>query len=257
MNIIDIQHTPFYQLPFRSSGRKAQVTESSIPYYKVRIDRMPEGITSFAVTSDLQGRECDNKNRLLGESVADSLASLVDKSVIDNIDVMLLGGDFYDYPDLRKLGGTGDVTSVLNAFANNFSYVISVLGNHDIVCDAELSKNVSILDGSVASYNGLNIGGVSGIIGNLERNQRKTESQYENCLDKILNKRPDIFLLHEGPDDPVNQQRGNSMIRNKIVSNKNGLILFGHSYWEHPYINIGNNHLLNTNRRIYIFVSDN
>lgn len=256
MKIIDINNTPFFKLPFRASGRKAHINECSIPFYKVRVDSMPKGITSFALTSDLQGRECDNKNRLLGESVADSLASLVDKSVIDTIDIMLLAGDFYEYPDLRKLGGTGDVTSVLNAFANYFPYVISVLGNHDIVCDAEISKNVSILDGSVASYNGLNIGGVGGIIGNLERNQRKTESQYEKYLDKIINKRPDILLLHEGPDDPINQQRGNSMIRNKIVSNKNGLILFGHGYWEHPYINIGNNHLLNTNRRVYIFVSD-
>ena len=72
------------------------------------------------------------------------------------------------------------------------------------------------MDGAVAIYNGLTIGGVCGIVGNTNKNQRKTESQYEQYLDKILNKKPDILLLHEGPDDPLNQQRGNLMIREKI-----------------------------------------
>lgn len=109
---------------------------------------MPDGINTFVVTSDLQGRE-ENKinNRLVGEAVADELALLQELGEIPQIDLVLLAGDLYDHPDCGKLGGTGIVTSVWNAFADKFEQVIGVHGNHDIVEDNLLKSNVKILDG--------------------------------------------------------------------------------------------------------------
>lgn len=111
-----------------------------------------QGITSIVALSDLQGRETGQRNRLIGEQVVDELIALQELGMISDIDLVILAGDLYDYPDCRKLGGTGDVTNVLNAFANKFEKTFGVLGNHDKVTEDKLLPNVSILDGNVIKY---------------------------------------------------------------------------------------------------------
>jgi Icc protein len=95
---------------------------------------------------------------------------------------------------------------------------------------------------------------LGGIIGRSNRNQRKSEEEFSKALKSITNKVPDITLLHQGPDDPLNEQFGQSFIREYLTKNGCGIVLFGHCHWDNiPYIKIGDNQILNVDNRLYLF----
>ena len=126
MNILKIEDNPFHEVNFKSSGPRGAVRYRVLPFYKVKVEKLPKGVTSIVATSDLQGREAGDENRLLGEAVAEELMILQELGEIPKIELVILAGDLYDYPDCRKKGGTGDVTSVWNAFAKDFGAVVGV-----------------------------------------------------------------------------------------------------------------------------------
>ena len=83
---------------------------------------------------------------------------------------VLLCGDFYTVPNLDKRGGSGDATSVWNAFSNEFSWVVGVAGNHDTFgIDASkppmFRSPLHFLDCNSKLICGLEIASVSGIVG--------------------------------------------------------------------------------------------
>lgn len=254
MKILEVSSKPFHELEYRSSGRGGLVRDVVLPFYKIKVDKLPEGFKSVVATSDLQGRERDtNRNRLVGEAVSDELVLLQELQEIPPIDLVFLAGDLYDYPDCRKLGGTGDVTSVLNAFARNFEVVVGVHGNHDLVHEDRLLDNVIILDGEIKQAAGLMIGGVSGIVGRSDRNQRKTDSEFRKALTKSLTDKTQVLLLHQGPDDPMNNQIGDPAIREFLESSGSAIVIFGHCYWRRPFVQMGANQVLNVDNRLYVF----
>jgi Icc protein len=105
-------------LLYSTTSDKDQESFITLPFYYVKVDVMPEGIKSFVVTSDLQGRELNKvNNRLVGEAVAEELALLHEIGEVPSIDLILLAGDLYDYPELGKRGGSGIVTRVWNSFS--------------------------------------------------------------------------------------------------------------------------------------------
>ena len=253
MNILHIEKEPFHKLKYHSSGPKRTIAKCSLNFHRIKVDVLPKGVTSMVVSSDLQGREDGESNRLVGEQVVDELMTLQEQGLISYVDLVILAGDLYDYPDCRKRGGSGDVTSVWNAFASNFDNVIGVHGNHDKVTEDELLSNVTILDDNVITYKDIKIGGVSGIIGKVTRNQRKSHEQFEQELSNIINKGSDIVVLHAGPDDPSNHQRGEPMVRSQLENTNTGLVIFGHCYWDIPQISIGANQVLNVDSKVFIF----
>jgi len=133
MKILKIESQSFHEINYKSSGPSGKIRNSSLPFFKATVDKLPTGISSIVVTSDLQGREISGTNRLLGELVAEELSLLQELEQIPLVNLVILAGDLYDYPDCRKLGGTGDVTDVWNAFSHRFEQVVGVHGNHDIV----------------------------------------------------------------------------------------------------------------------------
>jgi len=252
MNLVDINNHPFHEIRYRTSGRNG-VRNNVLPFYRAKAYGLPIEITSFVVVSDLQGREVDkNNNRLVGEAVAEELSVLQELGEISNIDFVLLAGDLYDYPDLRKLGGTGDVTSVWNEFASRFKEVVGVMGNHDQIRESDLADNVTLLDGDAINISGIRIGGVSGIVGDEGRNQRKLEKTFRNYLDKACAGNADIVVLHQGPDDPERGQKGAPMIREFFAKRNAGIVFFGHTYWQQPLMRLGKNDVLNVDSRLYL-----
>ena len=252
MKIVKIEEEPFHLLKYRSSGRNGVERKVQLPFYRVKVDLMPAGIKSIVMVSDLQGREEDERNRLVGEAVADELELLCELQEIEAVSCVFLAGDLYDYPDCRKLGGTGDVTSVWNAFAKIAPFVVGVHGNHDIVQEKDLASNVVVLDGEVKKIAGLNVGGVSGIVGREDRNQRKSESAFQKALQKALTDKTEVMLLHQGPDDPINNQIGDPLTRSYLEKKGRALVVFGHCHWSVPLIEIGNNQVLNVDNRLYV-----
>jgi len=162
MKILSVEKGPFHEIGYRSSGMEPGKWQCLLPFYRVFVDVMPGDISAFVAMSDLQGREKKGSNRLLGEVVAEELAVLEELGEVPKIDLTILAGDLYDYPDCNKKGGTGDISSVLNAFAAHFPNVVAVLGNHDMLGQAALADNVTVLDGDSCMIKGIIIGGVSG-----------------------------------------------------------------------------------------------
>ncbi|WP_444930780.1 metallophosphoesterase [Microbulbifer sp. SSSA002] len=254
MKIVKIEDKPFHDIMYRSSGRGGEVRSLTLPFYRVQVDALPKGYSAIVAVSDLQGREADIKsNRLVGEAVAEELLLLMELGEIPEVNLVLLAGDLYDYPDSKKLGGTGDVTAVWNAFSEITENVVGVHGNHDTVQEEILAANVRVLDGEIQAINGLNIGGVSGIIGRSGRNQRKSSTEFNKALRKAVNNKTEITLLHQGPDDPLNSQIGEPLVRDYLESQGSSLVLFGHCHWEIPYIDIGKHQVLNVDNRLYVF----
>jgi len=254
MKISHIEAEPFYEIAHLSSGRRGRVRHFRLPFYKVYVDALPDGVSAIAVTSDLQGREDGKANRLLGEVVSEELRLLADVGDIPEVSGVLLAGDLYDYPDCHKLGGSGYVTPVWNTFADDFEYVIGVHGNHDMVDDEALSPSVRVLDGNAVDAMGMVVGGVSGIVGSVNRNQRKTESDFCTLLKKLLKKDADIILLHQGPDEPASGRMGEPAIRQLLERQGESLVIFGHCYWDDPYAEIGKHQVLNVDSRVFLLL---
>ncbi|WP_162933122.1 metallophosphoesterase [Roseovarius sp. EL26] len=230
----------------------------ALPFYRATVDILPEGVSSFILTSDLQGREQDQEaNRLVGEAVAEELSLLYELGDIPFSNFVALAGDLYDHPELHKLGGTGDVTAVWNAFAKHFKFVVGVHGNHDIVDPQLMAKNTLVLDGTTCEIAGVSIGGVSGIIGRTDRNQRKSEKDFIKALQKVVREKNDLILLHQGPADLENAQLGEPEITSHLKSYGSGVVAFGHCHWEIPMIEIGKNQALNIDNRLYVVTAEN
>lgn len=249
-----IGHTEvIHALTYRTSGSDKPVVRT-LEFTKVGY-RSEHTDACFVVTSDLQGRERAKANRLLGEVVAEELAKLVTWGTIPTPDFYCLCGDFYDYPDLHARGGTGEVSSVLNAFGAKDTPVLAVAGNHDIM-EGPLLFGVTLLDGTLAECIDVRIGGVGGIAGNPERNQRKTERIFIEVLQKVLLELPHIVLLHQGPEGPTERHKGWSELNSELTLHSGMLVAFGHTHWPEPFYEEHGNLFCNVDSRVVIFVSE-
>ncbi|EAU55571.1 metallophosphoesterase family protein [Mariprofundus ferrooxydans] len=251
MRIISIDAQPFHELAYVSSGASGI---PKLPFFKVTVDALPSGAECLVAVSDLQGREHNGANRLLGEVVCEELALLQELEEIPAVAAVMLAGDLYDNPQSDKKGCSGDVTSVWNAFVSSFPAVIGVHGNHDIVDESILSELACVLDGSKTNLLGLMVGGVSGIIGRADRNQRKPATEFTEALQKVL-RSSDLVLLHQGPDEPTTGRIGEPMVRELLERHGESLVIFGHCAWSPPYAEMGKNQLLNVDGKVMIFVA--
>ena len=216
--------------------------------------RSAEVSARFAVTADLQGREREKANRLLGCRVAEELLTLQKQGIAPPLDFCALCGDFYDYPDCHKRGGTGDVSNVLNAFGV-VAPTFAVLGNHDEVLGV-LDPIVRILEGSSVTIGGVKLGGVGGIVGDPKKNQRKSEADFLDAVMQVLSERPNLLLLHAGPEGPTERHRGWGELNGLLSLANDLLVVFGHTRWPEPLHTENSNLFCNVDGRVLIFVPE-
>ena len=155
----------------------------------------------------------------------------------------MLAGDLFARPGLDRRGGSGDVRSVRRAFARRCRWVAGVAGNHDLFFEepnvGEFEQfceepGVNFLDGRVVELDGLRIGGVSGIIGTRGRLFRREEEAYTDVLLEVLSNRPEVVILHDGPDVPHLGLRGSSIIRETLSLDSQVPVIRGHARWKTP-----------------------
>ena len=211
------------------------------------VDRLPEGLDAIIVTADLQARECvpgvpSLPARLLGEV----LPQLLIEEVLPLLDLedpsrvaAFLAGDFYTLPGLEKRGGTGDVSSVWQAFSDRFSWVAGVAGNHDLFgpnreTRPQQSDSMHYLDGDVLELAGLRVGGIGGIIGKASKPQRREEVDYFQTLERILFQNIHVLITHEGPCGNETGQQGDFRIRDILEQHAPCLVIRGHKHWPYP-----------------------
>jgi len=117
--------------------------------------------------------------------------------------------------------------------------------------------NTVILDGTSSNVNGVRIGGVSGIIGRSDRNQRKSDDEFIKKLGKVTNGKNSLILLHQGPEGTVNNQIGEALITQHLETRGNCIVVFGHCYWSNALVAIGKNQVLNVNNKLYVVSAAN
>lgn len=256
MRIVSVDKDPFFTLSYRCSGpRGKSILKQALPFFKAKVDALPFGVDAMILTSDLQGRENDPRNRLVGVRVAEELSRLVADNIIPQAQVALLAGDLFDYPEMNKRSGSGEVIDVWQAFSERFNQVVGVHGNHDFIKNPKaLPSNATVLDGSCAYTHGLKVGGVSGVIGKPTKNQRRTSEDFYGLLDKVTLENPDILILHQGPDDALDaRRRGDPLVREHLESTYTGLTVFGHCYWPAPFVMpLGSGQIVNVDSRVLI-----
>lgn len=249
MKIHSIEPGPISFVPHLSAAPGGGMRKSGLPLLRGWVSGMPKQLEALFVASDLQGRDLSGQ-RLLGEAVAEHLVSLASAAVIPATDRIgiLLCGDLYAKPDPVKRGGLGDVGSVWAAFAEHFRWVLGVLGNHDILDPGSLApfaNKAQVLDGNESHRDGLVLAGVSGIVGDPKRPNRKSEEKYLEHLLKALNHTPDILVIHpcpwvEGPEYAGlrTQRGGEGTLLDAVGLAENLLVTCGHMHWENPVAKI-------------------
>lgn len=267
MKIVEFQTQPVFEFRYLNAGRgPGQFYEDRLPVHVARVDRLPDGMTALIATADLQGRErfedsSGGSIRLLGETLPERLLKevLPTLSLRDSDQVgVLLAGDFYTVPALDKRGGTGDVTSVWRAFADCFAWVAGIPGNHDTFGEPpqrrpRFPSHMHFLDGDATEVKGLRIAGLGGIVGKATRPNRRSEEDYLTTLRRLLQPRPDVILMHEGPDGPDPSQRGLSQVRDILLELGMGLVVRGHAHWSQPFAEFKSGlQVLNVDARVVV-----
>ena len=242
-----------HEIEYRSSGSSSP-RDLTLQISVVRYTSSGDFAPTFLATADLQGREKHPSNRLLGELVADEIIALQELDVLPAFDFCALCGDFYGYPDLRKLGGTGNVTPALNALSKTASLTFAVLGNHDEIEPDELNSDITILDGTSSTTASCTIAGVSGIVGNPKRNNRKTETEFLAAIERCSTSRTDVLLLHQGPKGPTEAECGFDAINELLRKRSQLLVVFGHCHWLVPFYPEGRNLFCNVDARVLAFI---
>lgn len=160
---------------------------------------------------------------------------------------VLLCGDLYGSVER---GATGDVTSVWAAFEEVFPRVVGILGNHDLLPEF---APFEVLDGHEVSLGELRIGGVSGVIGNPRKPNRKSPEDYRQSLHRVLRHPPDLLLLHESPRIEGVNLPGRADLAEWLSQTSIGtLICSGHVPWDTLTADLPPHQVLNVDQRVVI-----
>lgn len=268
MRILELKSVNFAEIPFHCAGRghnKSYIDR--LPIQIAKVSGLPEHLDALIATSDLQGRETPEMTtgdhpRLLGERVAEELFLEILPSLRlspERVGI-LLAGDFFTVANVDKRGGAGDVTCVWQGFAELFRWVAGVAGNHDLFGKSEspiapIAGNAYFLDGDATELDGLRIAGISGIIGNPRKPNRRFEEDYLSYVRQLLLREVDLLLMHAGPcgNGAIQAQPGISAVREIVEQNTSTLVIRGHQHWDPPLSDIENdNQVLNVDGRTII-----
>ncbi|WP_318493290.1 metallophosphoesterase family protein [Photobacterium leiognathi] len=246
IEIVKIEKKPFTTIQYQSSGREGP-RHMFLPFFYAEASGLPEGLNTIVATSDLQGRV---DGQLLGYKLIEKLLML--QKCEGHIDLLLLAGDLYDDESLKKLGATGPVTNLLNAFALNFDCVIAAHGNHDEVQADKLNSSLIVLDGEVGNLMGLKVGGVCGVIGKPTKNQRKSPDVFFKAFDRVISK-SDLIVMHQSPRGESPGQKGDEHTAEIMRNKGHSLIVSGHCNWGESHISLmGRNQILNVDSKVIV-----
>ena len=245
----------------------AGIASGTLPVLQGVVEGLPEALDGLLVAGDLQGHEPGEEGRLRGRLLGHGLAEAID-ALCDAGDApyqlrlgVVLTGDLWADPALMSRGGLGDVDSVWASFVERFRWAVGVAGNHDRFdgrCDAKsalesFGRNAQVLDGDLVEMDGLTVAGISGIVGTKNKPWRVHPDHWRQTAQRLLGRRPQLFVLHQGPDHPPRGWVGDAMIREVLASCKEEppLVCFGHCQWPETMAVVegGQAQLLNVDHR--------
>jgi 3',5'-cyclic-AMP phosphodiesterase len=266
MRILELAEKPIHRIQFLNAAKGGGVESQVLPIVRGRVDVLPKELEALLVTSDLQGVVLppwdvrDRGNRLLGEALADEYVALAAQDIVPSPSQtgVILAGDLYAVPTGDKRGASGDVRSVWQAFSDRFHWVLGVEGNHDrfgtkaerkALCDR---RNLHLLDFDTVKKDGMRFGGVSGIIGDPAKPGRRDEREFLAALKLVLDARPQVLVLHQGPAGDATQF-GDEQVTALMKSSSNLLTICGHVHWVHPIADLNpSSQVLNVDSRAIV-----
>ena len=260
MRIQYLNEQPIEKINYKTLEPGGKVANAELPVLVGEITDLPENLDGIVVTSDLQGIVAKgNEEFLLGEVVAEIIPILIEIELgIKPRKVgVALGGDLF--ASLTKRGGLGDVRTVWNKFKSSFKWVVGISGNHDAFGDTisfeefRKAEEIYYLDKEFKEIDGIDIAGISGIIGKPDRVNRRSEEEYLAILKKLLSKNPNIILLHQTPNNYIEKIDGDEKITNIIEKSNQTLVFCGHNHWDRPLLEFSNKtQVLNVDSRVVI-----
>jgi Icc protein len=268
VRVLDIDPAPFHALEFLEAAAGGTRQQRRLPFLRGRVDALPASLEAVILAADLQGRALpmpdapdDVPLPLLGEAVADELHTLAELEQLpppERVGVVL-AGDLYAAPDARKRGATGDVRAVWRAFARRgFRWVVGVAGNHDSFGSpaehAALRREpgIHVLDGERVHLDGLDVAGVSGVVGKPGKTNRRAPADFEAAVRTCLHARPHLLVLHEGPHGSLDTQRGNAALH-ELLARQAVLVVCGHVHWQQPLAVLeGGGQVVNADARVIV-----
>lgn len=174
---------------------------------------------------------------------------------------VLLCGDLYAQRGRR--GASGDPLPVWLAFRQAFNWVIGVDGNHDLV-SIEVARRLQLEEGiqhiaspSIVSADQLQIAGVGGIIGRPDKPNRMDPASYLRSVRLLLQRQPDVLLLHQSPGLAEQGLQGEVLIHDELVAGPKTVVFCGHTHWDTPMIELNNGtKVVNVDSRLLILTRE-
>ncbi|MCB9635450.1 MAG: metallophosphoesterase [Sandaracinus sp.] len=242
MRILRLAERAVHRVRYVNAGRRGKRESSVLPILLGDAEGLGEGVDAWIVTSDLQGVApgWDGANVLLGVALVDALLELSEHGVLPYPERtgVVLAGDLYSAPAGNVRGASGDVREVWEAFAASYRWVVGVAGNHDRFGEGrerarfEATDGVHLLDGDTVDLDGVGFGGVGEIVGDPDKAGRKSEGEFFERLDHVTRRRPDVLVLHQGPEGE-HDQPGEPRVNGALVDFE-GQVVCGHVHWERP-----------------------
>ena len=268
MRILGLEDKPFHTLAFRNVAPGRVIVTEQLPCVRAYVDNLADGVQAIVAVSDLQGRDLEGQGqdppRLLGELLVEGLEALAELGKVPPLHAVgvILAGDLFARPELDRRGGSGDVRSVWKAFVHRSRWVAGVAGNHDWFGPGwslphfeafKRQASVFFLDGNIAVLDNLRIAGLSGTIGNPRRPFRRSEEDFCECVGRLADDRPDILVMHDGPDVSGTDLKGWPSIRHVLERSPSTLVIRGHAHWHVPLAALANGtQVLNVDSRVIV-----
>lgn len=263
MRIVELEDAPLHRIDYADAAPGGGTQPRVLDVVRGRVEGLPRQLDALLVTSDLQGRarlaSAGGAMHLLGEALAEEYAALAELDMVPppSHTGVLLAGDLYAAPGADRMGATGDVRPVWDAFAAGFRWVAGVAGNHDLFGGPQEQSRfcrqpgVHLLDGGAAALDDLRVAGVGGICGSPGKPNRRPPEEFVAAVRRALVGRPHVMMLHEGPDGEPGQ-RGNPALR-AALAGRRILVICGHVHWDRPLAELpGGAQVLNTDARAFV-----
>lgn len=249
------------QVRYRRARRGGGTESALLTVENLRVDTLPEGVDAVVLTGDLQGiapSPYGGEDVLLGIALADHMAVWSASGLLPALDRtgVVLAGDLYSAPRANRRGASGEVADVWLAFAAaGCAWIVGVAGNHDLLTAEEvagLGGEAALLDGDCVEYGGVRFGGVSGVIGDPRRTDRRAEEEFLALLAAVGKAAPEVLVLHEGPHGARREQYGNPVISERLLDGDTQLTVCGHVHWDRPLARFGGGHVVNVDGRVVV-----
>lgn len=268
MKVLRIEQKPFHTLAYANVSRNRQVVTAQLPFLRATVDMLPPVLDAIILAADLQGREIaadyTKPTRLLGEVLASEMDVLrpLGELPIREKTAIIVAGDLFARPEMRRRGGSGDVRPVWLTLAGVCRWIAGVAGNHDVfgpgpsVPDFQAfvrTPGVHFLDDAIVEIDDLKIAGLSGIVGNPRKPFRREEQAFADALGYLALAGPDLLVAHDGPDVEDTDLTGWASARHALETSEPILMIRGHAYWPTPLAHLANGtQVLNVDSRVVV-----